>query len=198
MIRLGLTGGIGMGKSTAAELLAKRGAKVSDSDVLARELVEPGQAALAEIVEAFARGVLREDGSLDRAKVGEMVFGDLAAREKLEAILHPRIREAWQARLDDWAAAGERLAVAVIPLLFETQAEASFDRIVCVACSPEVQRERLQSRGWSDGEIELRLAAQMEIDEKMKRSDHVVWTDGPIEAQAAQWDALLSSWDGLD
>jgi len=197
MIRLGLTGGIGMGKSTAAELLAKRGAKVSDSDVLARELVEPGQAALAEIVEAFARGVLREDGSLDRAKVGEMVFGDLAAREKLEAILHPRIREAWQARLDDWAAAGERLAVAVIPLLFETQAEASFDRIVCVACSPEVQRERLQSRGWSDGEIELRLAAQMEIDEKMKRSDHVVWTDGPIEAQAAQWDALLSSWDGL-
>ena len=187
-----------MGKSTAAELLAKRGAKVSDSDVLARELVEPGQAALAEIVEAFARGVLREDGSLDRAKVGEMVFGDLAAREKLEAILHPRIREAWQARLDDWAAAGERLAVAVIPLLFETQAEASFERIVCVACSPEVQRERLQSRGWSDGEIELRLAAQMEIDEKMKRSDHVVWTDGPIEAQAAQWDALLSSWDGLD
>ena len=187
-----------MGKSTAAELLAKRGAKVSDSDVLARELVEPGQAALAEIVEAFGRGVLRGDGSLDRAKVGELVFGDLTAREKLEAILHPRIREAWQARLDDWAAAGERLAVAVIPLLFETQAEASFERIVCVACSPEVQRERLQSRGWGDGEIERRLAAQMEIGEKMKRSDHVVWTDGPIEAQAAQWDALLSSWDGLD
>ena len=80
---------------------------------------------------------------------------------------------------------------------FETQAEASFDRIVCVSCSPEIQRKRLQSRGWRDGEIERRLAAQMEIDEKMKRSDHVVWTDGPIEAQAAQWDALLSSWDGL-
>jgi dephospho-CoA kinase len=195
MIRLGLTGGIGMGKSTAAELLAKRGAKVSDSDVLARELVDPGQPALAEIVEAFGGGVLREDGSLDRAKVGELVFGDSAAREKLEGILHPRIREAWQARLDGWAAAGERLAVAVIPLLFETQAETSFDRIVCVACSPELQRERLRERGWSDDQISSRLEAQMAVDEKMKRSDHVVWTDGTIEAHAAQWDALLSSWD---
>ena len=198
MIRLGLTGGIGMGKSTAAELLAKRGAKVSDSDVLARELVEPGQSALAEIVEAFGGGVLREDGSLDRAKVGELVFGDSAAREKLEGILHPRIREAWQARLDGWAAAGERLAVAVIPLLFETQAETSFDRIVCVACSPELQRERLRERGWNEGEIDSRLAAQMAVDEKMKRSDHVIWTDGTIEAHAAQWDALLSSWDEVD
>ena len=184
-----------MGKSTAAELLAKRGAKVSDSDVLARELVDPGQSALAEIVEAFGGGVLREDGSLDRAKVGELVFGDSAAREKLEGILHPRIREAWQARLDGWAAAGERLAVAVIPLLFETQAETSFDRIVCVACSPELQRERLRERGWSDDQISSRLEAQMAVDEKMKRSDHVVWTDGTIEAHAAQWDALLSSWD---
>ena len=198
MIRLGLTGWIGMGKSTAAELLAKRGAKVSDSDVLARELVEPGQPALAEIVEAFGGGVLREDGSLDRAKVGELVFGDSAAREKLEGILHPRIREAWQARLDGWAAAGERLAVAVIPLLFETQAETSFDRIVCVACSPELQRERLRERGWNEGEIDSRLAAQMAVDEKMKRSDHVIWTDGAVEAHAAQWDALLSSWDEVD
>jgi dephospho-CoA kinase len=198
MIRLGLTGGIGMGKSTAAELLAKRGAKVSDSDVLARELVEPGQPALGEIVEAFGGGVLREDGSLDRAKVGELVFGDSAAREKLEGILHPRIREAWQARLDGWAAAGERLAVAVIPLLFETQAETSFDRIVCVACSPELQRERLRERGWNEEEIDSRLAAQMAVDEKMKHSDHVIWTDGTIEAHAAQWDALLSSWDEVD
>ena len=187
-----------MGKSTAAELLAKRGAKVSDSDVLARELVEPGQRALAEIVEAFGGGVLWEDGSLDRAKVGELVFGDSAAREKLEGILHPRIREAWQARLDGWAAVGERLAVAVIPLLFETQAETSFDRIVCVACSPELQRERLRERGWNEGEIDSRLAAQMAVDEKMKGSDHVIWTDGTIEADAAQWDALLSSWDEVD
>ncbi len=198
MIRLGLTGGIGMGKSTAAELLAKRGAKVCDSDALARELVAPGQPALAEIVEAFGGAVLLGDDSLDRAKVGELVFRDSTAREKLEGILHPRIREAWQARLDCWAAVGERLAVAVIPLLFETQAETSFDRIVCVACSPELQRERLRERGWNEGEIDSRLAAQMAVDEKMKRSDHVIWTDGTIEAHAAQWDALLSSWDEVD
>ncbi|HIM23218.1 MAG TPA: dephospho-CoA kinase [Verrucomicrobia bacterium] len=195
MTRLGLTGGIGMGKSTAAELLAKRGAKVSDSDQLARELVEPGQPALAEIAGAFEDDVLRENGSLDRAKMAALVFNDSTAREKLEGILHPRIREAWQARLDGWAAAGEQLAVAVIPLLFETGAEANFDRIVCVACSPEAQRERLRERGWSDDQISSRLEAQMAVDEKMKRSDHVVWTDGTIEAHAAQWDALLSSWD---
>ena len=195
MTRLGLTGGIGMGKSTAAELLAKRGAMVSDSDQLARELVEPGQPALAEIAGAFGDDVLREDGSLDRAKMAALVFNDSTAREKLEGILHPRIREAWQARLDGWAAAGEQLAVAVIPLLFETRAEANFDRTVCVACSPEAQRERLRERGWSDDQISSRLEAQMAVDEKMKRSDHVVWTDGTIEAHAAQWDALLSSWD---
>ncbi len=184
-----------MGKSTAAEILAKRGAKVSDSDQLARELVEPGQPALAEIVEAFDGGVLREDGSLDRAKVGELVFGDSAAREKLEGILHPRIRDARQARFDAWAAAGEWLAVAVIPLLFETRAEASFDRIVCVVCSPEAQHKRLRARLWTDEMIENRNAAQLAINEKMMRADHVVWTDGTIEAHAAQWDALLSSWD---
>ena len=186
-----------MGKSTAAELLVKRGAKVSDSDQLARELVEPGQPALAEIAGAFGDDVLREDGSLDRAKMAALVFNDSTAREKLEGILHPRIREAWQARLDGWAAAGEQLAVAVIPLLFETRAEANFDRTVCVACSPEAQRERLRERGWSDDQISSRLEAQMAVDEKMKRSDHVVWTDGTIEGHAAQWDALLSSWDGL-
>jgi dephospho-CoA kinase len=198
MIRLGLTGGIGMGKSTAAELLAKRGAKVCDSDALARELVAPGQPALAEIVEAFGGVVLLGDDSLDRAKVGELVFNDSTAREKLEGILHPRIRKVWQARLEDWSVAGERLAVAVIPLLFETQAESSFDKIACVACSPELQRERLRDRGWSDGEIDSRIAAQMAVDEKMRRADHVIWTDGPIEAHAAQWDSVLSSWDVLD
>ena len=198
MIRLGLTGGIGMGKSTAAELLAKRGAKVCDSDALARELVAPGQPALAEIVEAFGSGVLVRDGSLDRAKVGKLVFGDSAAREKLEGILHPRIRKVWQARLEHWLVAGERLAVTVIPLLFETKAESSFDKIACVVCSPELQRERLRAREWRDDQISNRISAQMAVGEKIKRADHVIWTDGTIEAHAAQWDDLLSSWDVVD
>ena len=198
MIRLGLTGGIGMGKSTAAELLAKRGAMVCDSDELARELVEPGQAALAEIVDTFGSVVLREDGSLNRAKVGELVFSNSTAREKLEAILHPCIREAWQARLEDWAVLGERLAVVVIPLLFETQAESSFNKTVCVACSSELQRERLRGWEWTDDQISSRIAAQMAVGKKIKRADHVIWTDGTIEVLASQWDELLSSWDVED
>jgi len=198
MIRLGLTGGIGMGKSTAAELLAKRGAMVCDSDELARELVVPGQPALAEIVDTFGSAVLRDDGSLNRAKVAELVFSNSTAREKLEAILHPCIREAWQARLEDWAVAGERLAVVVIPLLFETQAESSFDKTVCVACSSELQRERLRGREWTDDQISSRIAAQMAVGKKIKRADHVIWTDGTIEVLASQWAELLSSWDVED
>ncbi len=162
MIRLGLTGGIGMGKSTAAELLAKHGAKISDSDVIARELAEPGQP-----------------------------FGDDEARRTLEDILHPRIRATWLGNLDRWAGEGVALGVAVIPLLYETGSEAAFDRIVCVACSPETQRERLRQRDWSDEEIDRRIAAQMS-----KRADHVVWTDGPVSAHADQWDDLLARWRG--
>ena len=187
-----------MGKSTAAELLAKRGAMVCDSDELARELVVPGQPALAEIVDTFGSAVLREDGSLNRAKVGELVFSNSTAREKLEAILHPCIREAWQARLEDWAVLGERLAVVVIPLLFETQAESSFDKTVCVACSSELQRERLRGREWTDDQISSRIAAQMAVGKKIKRADHVIWTDGTIEVLTSQWDELLSSWDVED
>ena len=196
MIRLGLTGGIGMGKSTAAELLAKHGAKISDSDVIARELAEPGQPALQAIAKAFGNEVLRADGSLDRGRVAELVFGDDAARRTLEDILHPRIRATWLGNLDRWAREGVALGVAVIPLLYETGSEAAFDRIVCVACSPATQRERLRQRDWSDEEIDRRIAAQMSAEEKMKRADHVVWTDGPVSAHADQWDDLLARWRG--
>lgn len=196
MIRLGLTGGIGMGKSTAAELLAKRGAKISDSDEIARELVEPGRPALQAIAEAFGNEVLRADGSLDRGRVAKLVFGDDEARRTLEDILHPRIRATWLGNLDRWAGEGAALGVAVIPLLYETGSEAAFDKIVCVACSPEAQRERLRQRDWSDEEIDRRIAAQMSAEEKMKRADHVVWTDGPVSAHADQWDDLLARWRG--
>ena len=196
MIRLGLTGGIGMGKSTAAELLAKRGAKISDSDVIARELVEPGQPALQAIAESFGNEVLGADGSLDRGRVAELVFGDDAARRTLEDILHPRIRATWLGNLDRWAVEGVALGVAVIPLLYETCSELAFDRIACVACSPETQWKRLRQRDWSDEEIERRIVAQKSAEEKMKRADHVVWTDGPVSAHADQWDELLARWRG--
>ena len=194
MIRLGLTGGIGMGKSTAANLLVSRGAKVSDSDQLARELVEPGEPALLEIVKLFGSGVLQRDGSLDRDIVGELVFSDPVALKSLEGVLHPRIREIRQAQFNGWESLGVRLGVAVVPLLCETSMESEFDKVVCVACSSKVQKERLRDRGWSENQINLRIRAQIAVAEKMHRSDYVIWSDGPIDSHVDQWDALLSSW----
>ena len=195
MIRLGLTGGIGMGKSTAANLLVSRGAKVSDSDQLARELVEPGEPALVEIVKLFGSGVLQKDGSLDRDIVGELVFSDPVALKSLEGILHPRIREIRQGQFNGWESLGVRLGVAVVPLLCEASMESEFDKVVCVACSSSIQKERLRGRGWSEDQINRRIRAQITVEEKMHRSDYVIWSDGPIDAHAVQWDALLSSWD---
>lgn len=197
MIRLGLTGGIGMGKSMAAKFLAKRGAKISDSDEIARALVEPDEPALGAIAEALGHDVLQADGSLNRSRVAELVFGDDDARKRLEGILHPRIRETWQANLTRWACEGAVLGVAVIPLLYETDCEEAFDKIVCVACSPESQRERLRQRDWSEEEIDRRIAAQLSVQEKMKRADYVVWSDGPVSAHADQWDELLARWSAL-
>src|SRR5437762_9532318 len=117
---LGLTGGIGMGKSTADQLLRDRGIPVIDTDLLARQLVEPGQPALAEIAQTFGSQVLSTDGRLRRDEMARLAFADPAARRKLEAILHPRIRSLWQSQIALWRDENHPLVVVVIPLLFET------------------------------------------------------------------------------
>ena len=183
---LGLTGGVGMGKSTAAGLLLQHGARVVDTDEIARELVQPGQPALAEIRREFGGEVFLPDGSLNRAALAEKVFVDETARKKLEAILHPRIRERWSAQVATWRKENVPLAVVVIPLLFETQAEGAFDKIICIACSPQSQRERLQARGWADDQIRRRIASQLPVEHKMTRSHFVVWTEGVIEVHRLQ------------
>jgi dephospho-CoA kinase len=183
---LGLTGGAGMGKSTAAGFLLSLGARVVDTDELARELVRPGQPALAEIKSEFGETVFLPDGSLNRAALAEIVFAGEAARKKLEAILHPRIRECWSAQAGVWRKENVPLAVVVIPLLFETQAENQFDKIICAACSPASQHERLRARGWPDERIRRCLAAQMPVEQKMARSHFVVWTEGQTEVHRRQ------------
>jgi len=142
---LGLTGGVGMGKSTAAAFLLQQGARVVDTDELARDLVQPGQPALAKIRHEFGGAVFLPDGLLNRAALAAIVFSADSLRKKLEAILHPRIRERWLAQVEGWRRENCPLAVVIIPLLFETQAEAAFDKILCVACSSSSQRERLQA-----------------------------------------------------
>jgi dephospho-CoA kinase len=204
----GLTGGVGMGKSTAAQFLRERGAQIVDTDELARNLVQPGQPALADIQAAFGKNVIGSTGELKRGELGQIVFADANARKILEAILHPRIREQWLAQIETWRAAPKRpaatvgehggrkeshpLAVVVIPLLFETQAESHFDKIICVACSAAAQHERLLARGWTPEQIQQRIAAQMPVEQKIARADYVVWTDGALDMHAKQIGRILA------
>ena len=188
----GLTGGVGMGKSTAAGFLLNSGIPVIDTDELARQLVQPGQPALAEIKKEFGDSFISPAGELKREDLARLVFADESARNKLEAILHPRIRQAWRAQVEIWRSQNCPLAVVVIPLLFETQAESQFDRILCVACTAVAQRERLLQRGWSPEQIRHRIAAQWPVEQKIARSHHVIWTEGSLDALKHQVVGLLA------
>ena len=186
MLLIGLTGGIGMGKSTVSRYLAAEGENVIDTDELARELVSPGQPALEEIRAEFGGEVVSSDGTLNRAALATVVFKNPERRARLESILHPRIRAAWLAQAREWRARGEKRAVVVIPLLFETGAEKEFGLTICVACSERTQSLRLRERGWDEREIKNRLAAQRPVAEKMDRADRMIWNESSVEICQAQ------------
>jgi len=173
---LGLTGGIGMGKSTCAELLRARNLPVVDTDDLARTVVEPGQPALAEIRAAFGAQMIDKGGQLNRGELARAVFSDPAARKRLEGILHSRIRELWKAQAKEWQAQDHPLGVVVIPLLFETGAESELDATICLACSGATQQQRLSARGWSGDQTDQRIRAQWPIEQKLAKSDYVICT----------------------
>ena len=193
---VGLTGGIGSGKSLAAELLAAHGAVIVDADVLAREVVARGTPGLAAVIERFGDSVLRADGSLDRAALGAVVFEDPAARRDLEAIIHPAIR-ARAAALTAAAPPGA-VVVQVIPLLVETGQEGNFDLVVVVDVEPAVQLARLRQRdGLSEPEAQARIRAQAGRDARLAAADVVLPNNGsPVEFAAAVdrfWAGLESS-----
>ena len=188
---LGLTGGVGMGKSTAARLLKKAGLPVVDSDDLAREVVQPGTEGLAEIADEFGEGFLKPDGSLDRDKMASTVFQDQAARKQLEAIIHPRVRAVWENRIEQWREQKRPVGVVVIPLLFEVGLQDSFDAVLCVASTASTQRSRLRGRNWSDAQIAARIAAQMDIAQKMDLADHVLWNEGTPDQLGEQLNGVL-------
>ncbi len=186
--RIAVTGGIGCGKSASGAALRALGVPVLDTDEVAHDLLANDADAKAAIRERFGAGVFAGD-AVDRKALGQVVFGEPGARKYLEAVLHPRI----QAQTDAWLAAqpeGQPAAV-LIPLLYEVGREKAFDLCVCVACSPATQRARLRERGWSDAEIDRRNAAQLSVDEKIKRADVVIWTDGVMENHEAQWRRVL-------
>lgn len=193
MTSFGITGGVGMGKSTVASLLAQRGVAVVDTDELARGIVRPGEPAVEEIRSAFGPAVFGAAGELNREALAAIVFPDEIARKKLEAILHPRIQQLWQTQLAAWRKEGRAQAAVVIPLLFETGVESEFDLVVCVACSSPTQRGRLAARGWTPEQIEQRNSAQLPVTDKMARAHRVIWSEGNLDVLAAQCDRAFRS-----
>jgi dephospho-CoA kinase len=179
---VGLTGGIASGKSTVAAMLARLGAAIVNADDLARAVVEPGREAWQEIVDSFGPAVLQEDRAIDRRKLRKLVFGDLAARKRLEAIIHPRVRALAEARIRDLGAAGRQLVVYEVPLLFEGNLHEWLRPVILVACDPATQRARLRNRDALDeAEAERHVAAQMSLSEKRKLADFVIENDGTVE-----------------
>jgi dephospho-CoA kinase len=193
VIVLGLTGGIGMGKSTCAQLLRQRRVPVVDTDELARQVVEPGQPALHEIHSLFGSEVIGPDGTLRRDTLARLVFSNDLSRKQLEAILHPRISVLWHSQAESWRQAGHPLAVVVIPLLFEISAEEELDATLCVACSFATQRERLLARGWSEEQMDQRIQAQWPIEQKLVKADYVIWTEAGLDLHSEQLDRILQT-----
>ena len=199
-LRVALTGGIATGKSTCLHRFGALGAPVIDADVLARDAVAPGTPALAAIVARFGALLLQADGSLDRSTLGRIVFADAVARADLERIIHPAVFEGvdrWFDGRDRDAADGRgpRVAIADIPLLYETGHEARFDRVVVAACSPQQQLERLMARETlSEDDARRRIAAQWPIERKRARADHVIDTSGTPAETMANVDRV---WRGL-
>ncbi len=179
-MRVGLTGGVAAGKSTVSALLAELGAVVVDADLLAREVVAPGTEGLAEVVAAFGPDVLTDDGALDRAALGAVVFADPARRRTLEAIIHPRVR-ARAAALEAQAPDGA-IVVHDIPLLAETGQAASFDAVIVVDVPEETQVERMtKERGLSAEEARSRIAAQATREERLAVATYVVDNTGTLD-----------------
>jgi dephospho-CoA kinase len=184
---IGLTGGIASGKSTVSAMLAELGAYIVDADRLARRVVETGKPAWQEIVDWLGQGVLLDDGALDRGKLGAVVFADAAARKRLEAITHPRIRSEMCGQVAAAAEQGFGVAVLDVPLLFETGWDKMANETWVVAVDAATQLERLMRRdGLTRGDAKARIAAQMALAEKVRLADVVIDNSKDVESTRRQ------------
>lgn len=195
-MRIGLTGGVASGKSTVAAMLEDLGAHILDADVLARELVAPGQPALDAIVQHWGSEYLQADGSLDRSRLRARVFGDSAARKWLEALLHPQIRQLFLERSQQLQKKqSAAILVWVVPLLVENHYQPLLDRILVVDCPRPLQVARLQQRpGWSAAQIEAVLAAQLDRVQRNAAADHVISNEKDLSSLRA---AVQAFWETL-
>jgi len=191
MLRVGLTGGIACGKTTVAALLRDLGCHVVEADKLAHQLTEPGQPAHEEIVREFGRQVLSFNGSIDRKKLGDIVFNDPASLERLNRIVHPRVVEELERRRRDLTPANG-ISVVEAALLVEAGYQQGLDRLVVVWCRPEQQRERLRARGLTDEQIDRRIAAQMPLEKKRQIADDQIDCSGTLKETRQQVEALVA------
>jgi dephospho-CoA kinase len=184
---IGLTGGIASGKSTTARLFHELGARIVDADQLARDVVMPGQPALAEIARAFGPEMLTPEGTLDRKRLGALVFNDAAKRQKLEAITHPRIAMLTQERLAGLRAEGQPVALYEAALLVENGTHRALDGLVVTRCDEATQLERLRRRdGFDEAEARARVAAQLPLANKVAVADWVIDTSGTMAETQSQ------------
>jgi dephospho-CoA kinase len=193
---IGLTGSIASGKSTVAQMLAAYNLPIVDADIVARQVVEPGSETLTKIAGAFGPQVIAKDGSMDRAKVGSIIFRDESKRTVLNEIIHPAIRAEMLRQRDEHVANGANTVIMDIPLLFESKLQHFVEKVLVVSVSENVQLQRLMDRnGFSEEEARARIATQIPVAEKAAKADAVIYNDGTVEETAEQLDKLLREWD---
>ncbi|KYD22529.1 dephospho-CoA kinase [Parageobacillus toebii] len=197
-LTIGLTGGIASGKSTVTEMIRGLGIPVIDADQVARDVVKVGEEAYEQIIKTFGQDILQENGEIDRAKLGAIVFYNEQERKKLNAIVHPAVRRRMLAEKEAYVQKGAKTIVLDIPLLFESELTHLIDKIIVVYVDNDIQLERLMKRnGFSEEEALARIRSQMPLHEKVKKADAVINNNGTIEETKQQLFQILKEWNAL-
>ncbi|RNF40864.1 dephospho-CoA kinase [Planococcus salinus] len=192
---IGLTGSIASGKSTVSKMLADLGYPIVDADLVARQVVEPGSDTLQQIVSVFGEEVLHENGTLNRPKLGELIFNDPASRKRLNDVIHPAIRKEMIRQRDHYVQQGFDIVIMDIPLLFESKLKHFVDKILVVSVTEENQLQRLMERnGLSEKEARARISSQLPMSLKEEGADAVIYNNGTIEETSHQLRHILEQW----
>ncbi|MCY7713286.1 dephospho-CoA kinase [Bacillus altitudinis] len=196
---IGLTGGIASGKSTVSQMIKEKGIRVVDADVIAKEAVSKGSAALHQIVQTFGEEVLLPNGELNRQQLGAIIFSDEEKRKQLNAIVHPEVRKEMLEQRDEGVSNNETFVVLDIPLLFESKLEGLVDRIIVVYTTPELQLSRLMNRNdLSEEEALNRIHSQQPLEEKCQKADRVIENTKDLAFIRKQLENILNEWEHTD
>lgn len=195
---IGLTGSIASGKSTVANMLKEYGLPIVDADVVARVVVEPGTPTLAKIVGVFGAEIVTENGTLNRSKLGEIIFNDPTKRKMLNEIIHPAIRQEMLRQRDEYVANGEKTVIMDIPLLFESKLQHFVEKILVVSVTEENQLKRLMERNeLTEEEAKARISSQLPLSVKENGADAVIYNNSSLEETKEQLEKILKEWKVL-